>query len=72
MSSSTPGPNSLAMTSSSSGVKPIEPSSGLGGQRVDSLNVPGGRVVLNLQWSINFHPDEHSDDSVAVSSMPVL
>ena len=72
VSSSTPGPNSLTMTSSSSGVKPIEPSSGLGGHRVDSLNVPGGRVDSSLQWSIRFHPDEHSDDSVAVSSMPLL
>eukprot|EP00439_Symbiodinium_sp_Y106_P058405 s5143_g8.t1 len=72
VSSSTPGNNSLVMTSSSSGVKPIEPSSGLGGHRVDSLNVPGGRVELSLQWSIRFHPDEDSDDSVAVSSMPVL
>ena len=72
VSSSTPGPNSVAMTSSSSGVKPIEPSSGLGGHRVDSRNVPGGRVDLSLQWSIRFQPDEHSDDSVAVSSMPLL
>ena len=72
VSSSTPGPTSFVMTSSSSGVKPIEPSSGLGGHRIDSLNVPGGRVELSLQWSIRFHPEEHSDDSVAVSSMPVL
>ena len=29
-------------------------------------------MELSLQWSIRFHPEEHSDDSVAVSSMPVL
>ena len=44
ISSSTPGPYSQEAASSSSGLRPIEPSSGMGGNRVDSMVVPGGRV----------------------------
>ena len=62
ISSSTPGPCSQEAASSSSGLRPIEPSSGMGGNRVDSMVVPGGRVELSMQWAIRFYPEDHSDD----------
>ena len=39
---------------------------------MDSMVVPGGRVELSMQWAIRFYPEEHSDDSVVVSSMPLF
>ena len=72
ISSSTPGPYSQEATSSSSGLRPIEPSSDMGGNRVDSMVVPGGRVELSMQWAIRFYPEDHSNDSMVVISIPLL
>ena len=44
----------------------------MGGNRVDSMVVPGGRVELSMQRAIRSYPEDHSDDSVVVTSMPLL
>ena len=44
----------------------------MGGNRVDSTVVPASRVELSMQWAIRFYPEDHSDDSAVVTSVPVL
>ena len=70
VSSGTPGPMGPASSSSnSSRARAHLPE--MGGERMDSMAVPGGRVKLKLRWAIRNCPDS-SQESVVMTSTPLM
>ena len=71
VSSSTPGP--LSETTVSSGPRSrAEYLPEMGGERLDALVVPGGRVELRLRWAIRYVPIEPEAEEVLMTSNPIL
>ena len=71
ISSSTPGP--LSENTVSSGPRSrAEYLPEMGGERLDALIVPGGRVELRLRWAIRYVPTEPEAEEVLMTSNPVL
>ena len=67
----TPGPMGPASSSSNSSRRPRERLPEMGGERLDSMVVPGGRVELRLRWAIRYCPDA-SEESVVTTSTPLM
>ena len=44
----------------------------MGGERLDALVVPGGRVELRLRWAIRYVPTEPEAEEVLMTSNPIL
>ncbi|CAE7466341.1 unnamed protein product, partial [Symbiodinium sp. CCMP2456] len=44
----------------------------MGGERLDSMVVPGGRVELRLRWAIKYCPDNRDVEEVVMTSTPLL
>ncbi|CAE7422676.1 GIP [Symbiodinium sp. CCMP2456] len=72
VSSATPGPYSNQTSSSGSTNRPREHFPEIGGERLDSMVVPGGRVELRLRWAIRFCPDPGEQEEAIMTSMPLL
>ena len=72
VSSATPAPQSLQTSSSDSGLRTREYLPEMGGERLDSMVVPGGRVELRLRWAIKYCPDNRDAEEVVMTSTPLL
>ncbi|CAE7228572.1 unnamed protein product, partial [Symbiodinium sp. CCMP2456] len=72
VSSATPAPQSLQTSSSDSGSRTREYLPEMGGERLDSMVVPGGRVELRLRWAIKYCPDNRDAEEVVMTSTPLL
>ena len=71
ISSGTPGPWSETTVSSGPRSR-TEYFPGMGGERLDALVVPGGRVELRLRWAIRYVPAEPEAEEVLMTSTPIL
>ena len=71
VSSSTPGPMGQVSSSSNSSRRQRVDLPEMGGQRLDSMVVPGGRVELSLRWAIRYCPNS-SQESVVMTSTPLM
>eukprot|EP00439_Symbiodinium_sp_Y106_P027774 s2669_g3.t1 len=71
VSSSTPGRLGQASSSSNSSRRQRVDFPEMGGQRLDSMVVPGGRVELSLRWAIRYCPNS-SQESVVMTSTPPM
>ena len=72
VSSGTPAPHTLQSSSSGSRSGQREHLPEMGGERLDSMVVPGGRV-LRLKWAIKYIPDLSSQgEEVVMTSAPIL
>ena len=73
VSSGTPAPHTLQSSSSGSRSGQREFLPEMGGERLDSMVVPGGRVELRLKWAIKYIPDLASQgEEVVMTSAPLL
>ena len=71
VSSGTPAPHTLQSSSSGSKSGQREFLPEMGGERLDSMVVPGGRVELRLKWAIKYIPDLASQgEEVVMTSAP--
>ena len=71
VSSSTPGPMGQVSSSSNSSRRQRVDLPEMGGQRLDSMVVPGGRVELSLRWAIRYCPNS-SQENVVMTSTPLM
>ncbi|CAE7261345.1 unnamed protein product, partial [Symbiodinium sp. CCMP2456] len=65
-------PYSTQTSSSGSATRSREHLPEMGGERLDTMVVPGGRVELRLRWAIRFCPDPGEQDEAIMTSMPLL
>ena len=73
VSSGTPAPHTLQSSSSGSRSGQREFLPEMGGERLDSMVVPGGRMELRLKWAIKYIPDLASQgEEVVMTSAPLL
>ncbi|CAE7333282.1 unnamed protein product [Symbiodinium sp. KB8] len=73
VSSGTPAPHTLQSSSSGSRSGQREFLPEMGGERLDSMVVPGGRVELRLKWAIKYIPDlANQGEEVVMTSAPLL
>ena len=73
VSSGTPAPHTLQSSSSGSRSGQREYLPEIGGERLDSMVVPGGRVELRLKWTIKYIPDlSNQGEEVVMTSAPLL
>ena len=73
VSSGTPAPHTLQSSSSGSRSGQREYLPEMGGERLDSMVVPGGRVELRLKWAIKYIPDlSNQGEQVVMTSTPFL
>ena len=73
VSSGTPAPHTLQSSSSGSRSGQREFLPEMGGERLDSMVVPGGLVELRLKWAIKYIPDLTSQgEEVVMTSAPLL
>ncbi|CAE7940178.1 unnamed protein product, partial [Symbiodinium necroappetens] len=73
VSSGTPAPHTLQSSSSGSRSGQREHLPEMGGERLDSMVVPGGCVELRLKWAIKYIPDLSSQgEEVVMTSAPLL
>ena len=73
VSSGTPAPHTLQSSSSRSRSGQREFLPEMGGERLDSMVVPGGRVELRLKWAIKYIPDlSNQGEEVVMTSAPLL
>ena len=73
VSSGTPAPHTLQSSSSGSRSGQREYLPEMGGERLHSMVVPGGRVELRLKWAIKYIPDlSNQGEEVVMTSAPLL